>query len=156
MSSFHIRSIQYSDALQIQRLLMQLGYPLSDSEVRHCIEAYSVPPLYAFGYEQNRAVIGVIAIASYPLFLSPFKRTRIEAFVVDENFRGQGIGTRLLQYVEQFAAIQHSMVIDLTSSISRKENGTHDFYRHLGYENKGKEEKVYLRKNLDIKRIKNI
>lgn len=156
MSSFHIRSIQYSDASEVRKLLEQLGYPLSEQEVSQCIEAYSVPPLYAFGYEQNRAVIGVIAIASYPLFLSPFKRTRIEAFVVDENFRGQGIGTRLLQYVEQFAAIQYSMVIDLTSSISRKENGTHDFYRHLGYENKGKEEKVYLRKNLDIKRIKNI
>jgi histone acetyltransferase (RNA polymerase elongator complex component) len=51
-------------------------------------------------------------------------------------------------HAEQFAKDHHGKVMDLTSGLRRAKDGSHDFYKSLGYKNHGYFEKLYLRKEL--------
>jgi len=56
---------------------------------------------------------------------------RLTALVVDEKWRGRGIGKLLIDRVEASLAGQGINLVVLTSSIFRKDS--HEFYRHIGY-----------------------
>ena len=57
----------------------------------------------------------------------------IGGLVVDREYRGQGIGRRLLSEAEQWAAQQGCAIVRLWSSATRTE--AHRFYEHVGYMN---------------------
>lgn len=48
--------------------------------------------------------------------------------------------------MEQVAQNYSPVIVDLTSGMRRAQDGTHVFYRKLGYCNDGVSEKLYLRK----------
>ncbi|STX83883.1 acetyltransferase [Legionella donaldsonii] len=50
--------------------------------------------------------------------------------------------------VEEFARKFSPCIIDLTSGLRRAKEGSHDFYKSLGYQNEGHMAKLYLRKML--------
>jgi|SRR6476620_1172082 len=56
----------------------------------------------------------------------------IDDLVVDESLRSQGIGRKLMKYVENLAHSEQCQYIRLASGISRTE--AHNFYEGLGYQ----------------------
>jgi len=50
--------------------------------------------------------------------------------------------------MEELAKQSSPCIIDLTSGLRRKKDGTHEFYKSLGYQNKGYMAKLYLRKEI--------
>ncbi|HHY0700115.1 TPA: GNAT family N-acetyltransferase, partial [Legionella anisa] len=82
------------------------------------------------------------------LFVSETTRFHIEGLVVDQGYRNQGIGKKLMITVEEFARQFSPCIIDLTSGLRRAKEGSHDFYKSLGYQNEGHMAKLYLRKVL--------
>lgn len=59
---------------------------------------------------------------------------RIAAFVVDLNYRRNGIGEKLIQQSESWARDQGAIVIALNSGNREERKGAHQFYLKMGYE----------------------
>ena len=59
------------------------------------------------------------------------RRATIENVRVDSHRRGQGIGTRLMQYAIGFAGENRCSLVQLTTDKSRSD--AHRFYRRLGF-----------------------
>jgi len=51
-------------------------------------------------------------------------------------------------FVEAFAEQFSPVIIDLTSGARRAADGSHEFYKNLGYANEGPKAKLYFRKML--------
>jgi glucosamine-phosphate N-acetyltransferase len=58
----------------------------------------------------------------------------IDELIVDVYHRKNGIGTRLLQHLENIAKERNCRRIELDSAFHRKK--AHTFYKNLGYENR--------------------
>ncbi len=150
MVNISLRPAIPSDIPALLPLLAQLGYPTTVTDLRSrfsefvALEGYGV----VVALEQDR-VIGFIAWSSSPIFIASKVRYHVEALIVRETYRGQGIGKQLMAYLENFIIQQgKSALIDLTSGLRRATEGTHDFYKALGYKNEGSMAKLYLRKKI--------
>ena len=55
----------------------------------------------------------------------------IEDVIVKEGLRGKGIGTKLMEALDEFAQSHHCAYAILVSSAHRIE--AHQFYKHIGY-----------------------
>ncbi len=89
----------------------------------------------------------MIAITTSHYIVAKKTRIEIEALVVDEKYRKQGIASDLVKHVEDYAKRNAPAVIQLVSNVNR--STAYEFYRSLGYKNEGKNEKLYFRKNID-------
>jgi histone acetyltransferase (RNA polymerase elongator complex component) len=68
--------------------------------------------------------------------------------VVEANQPDLSVKRKLMQAAETSARENNGKVIDLIDGFCRTKDGTHDFYKFLGYNNEGSMAKVYLRKEL--------
>jgi GNAT superfamily N-acetyltransferase len=145
-----IRKANLDDAAQLMPLMAELGYPQSLEEMKQRIEIYSDGNIYnLLVAETDNKIVGLVAFVMYEIIVAPYKRCRVEGLVVDKNYRGQGIGHKLMAYVEGIAKESNCSIVDLTSGLRRMESGAHDFYKTIGYDNDGDRAKVYLRKELN-------
>jgi GNAT superfamily N-acetyltransferase len=130
-----VRDAKESDIPQLSILITQLGYPCTPDEVlarfinvnqhpdyRTMVVADGVRPIAmaglmkGFWYEKNGSYL------------------RILAFVVDEEYRGEGIGKMLIKAIEEWAATLGVNSIILSSGNRDERIGAHLFYQSLGYE----------------------
>ena len=88
---------------------------------------------------------GCIAVHLSHLFHDTQKSARITTLIVDKEFRRHGVGSKLIKVGEDYAKQMGCRLIELTSGMQRKNMGSHDFYRDMGYDN-SIYEKQYLRK----------
>jgi ribosomal protein S18 acetylase RimI-like enzyme len=58
----------------------------------------------------------------------------IDELVVDKQFRGKGIGSKLLQYITKAAKEKGCRRVELDSAFDRKQS--HKFYEQNGFENR--------------------
>lgn len=85
-----------------------------------------------FVYEYENKVVGYIHLQYYiTLNLDPY--VEVLELCVDENYRGLGIGKKLLLKAEQWTKENHKKGIRLGSNAIRVK--AHEFYKHLGYVN---------------------
>ncbi len=144
-----IRNAETKDIDALLPLLEQLGYPTT----KELLEQRFARFLSTEGYGIvvaciKNQVVGFIAFSKSNLFVSDTSRIRIEAIAVDKEFRGQNIGKQLMQFVESHAQKISPVIIDLLSGLRRANDGTHEFYKKLGYKNEGFMAKLYLRKEI--------
>ena len=126
-----IREAEAGDAPAISSLFSQLGYPASPQEMAGRIETLSSMDEYiTYVAEAQGDVVGLVgAYTGYSLEFNGMYG-RLTALVVDEKWRGRGIGKLLIDRVEASLAGQGINLVVLTSSIFRKDS--HEFYRHIG------------------------
>ena len=126
-----LRNAKPEDYMDIHRLSIQLGYQPTPEHVANMLKAMSVHPDYEVVVVlKNEDVVG---------WMTLYKRIRIEAesflqiaaIVTDENFRGEGLGRRLLSYAEEKAQKLGFKCVGLHSSKSRTK--AHEFYKNAGY-----------------------
>jgi GNAT superfamily N-acetyltransferase len=130
-------------------LLAQLGYPTNLQELEERFEAFVNLDGYGLAVATlSHKTIGWVAWSKSKSFVSNKIRIHIEGLVVDKDYRGQGIGKKLMIFVEEFAKQFGPVIIDLTSGLRRAKDGSHEFYKVLGYHNEGPMAKLYLRKEL--------
>ena len=127
-----IRSAKQTDAAPLTRLAFQLGYDFSQKEgklrLRNVLQDNSQK---IFVCEINRQVVGWIHVCRCDRFLSD-TFAEVAGFIVDKNRRFQGIGTALLNQVEQWAISHDIQIIRIRSNILRKQIVT--FYENRGYQ----------------------
>lgn len=144
-----IRFAKHADIPQLLPLMESLGYPCDLEELASRFEIFTNHEGYGVAVaEQEGKITGWIAWSKSILFVKSCTRFHIEGLVVDSKYRGQGIGKKLMKFIEDIAAQHKPCIIDLTSGLRRAESGTHDFYKSLSYCNEGEMAKLYLRKEL--------
>ena len=144
-----IRKALIDDVQHLHPLMEQLGYPQSSAELQRRLELFTNELHYGVLLAEIAGkVVGWIAWSKSYLFVSETTRFHIEGLVVDQAYRNQGIGKKLMITVEEFARQFSPCIVDLTSGLRRAKEGSHDFYKSLGYQNEGHMAKLYLRKVL--------
>lgn len=148
-SNLIIRHAQVTDIPGLLPLLVQLGYPCELESLQARFIRFLDNPGYGVAiYEMNTEIIGLVAWSKTELFVSDKSRFRIEGLVVSENHRGKGIGKKLMLFVEAIAKNHSPAIVDLTSGLRRSSDGSHEFYKRLGYQNTGPMAKLYFRKEV--------
>lgn len=149
MEDILIRHCTVNDLPPLLPLIEQLGYPTSldllEKRFNKFIE--NLGSGVALASHQNQ-IVGWIAWSKSILFVSDKTRFHIEGLVIDKQFRQQGIGKKLIFFVEEIARQFSPVIIDLTSGVRRSGEGTHRFYQSIGYANEGHMAKLYFRKEL--------
>ncbi|WP_423057256.1 GNAT family N-acetyltransferase [Brevibacterium linens] len=128
-----IRLACSDDAEAINELLTQLGYPQNDRKTTASrLKAWAdFPAGAAYLVETDDAALGVIAVHICPFFEHDGASARITALVVSEQARGRGVGSRLVEAAEAFAASHGCSRMEVTSNDRRTD--AHAFYERCGY-----------------------
>jgi ribosomal protein S18 acetylase RimI-like enzyme len=112
------------------RLLPQLSSSAApmDADALARIISYQATTLFVARSED--AVVGMLTLVTFPL--PSGLRARIEDVVVDQDARGQGVGTALTLAALDLAQQQGARSIDLTSRASR--TAANRLYQQLGFQ----------------------
>jgi GNAT superfamily N-acetyltransferase len=144
-----IRKATILDVPAILPLIEQLGYPTSEDEFRLRFQKFTQNLGYGVAVASiDSQVVGCVAWSKSELLILAKTRFNIEALVVNEQHRGKGIGKKLMVFVEEVASTFSPIVIDVTSGVRRAKEGTHEFYKRLGYKSDGPKAKIFFRKEL--------
>jgi GNAT superfamily N-acetyltransferase len=132
----NIRPASINDAHEIAALITQLGYLTSREQMEKRLEAIKTRPGYqSFVAEIKNDVVGSAGLGIEHFYERDGLCGRLLALVVDESFRGAGIGSALVQTAEAWFASQGARLVILTSRYARQE--AHRFYKQLGYVDTG-------------------
>jgi GNAT superfamily N-acetyltransferase len=132
--NYKIRIARSSDAQQIAKLCLQLGYSNTSQEIENRLNAIDpdrTQSIWVAVSNKNDIVGWVHALKVVYLESNPF--IEIGGLVVDQDQRGKGIGKALIQKVEHWAKTIGLLEIRLRSNIIRKE--AHQFYEKIGFKN---------------------
>jgi GNAT superfamily N-acetyltransferase len=122
--------------ISITRLVMQLGYPAAPEEIARRLAPILGHPDYAMWVaEVSGRVVGVVGVFVHLALEYDGFHGRLLGLVVDETYRGQGIGKKLLDQTERWLRERGVHKLTLTSGKQRIE--AHKFYRRLGYSETG-------------------
>lgn len=144
-----IRIATMHDVRDILPLMEQLGYPQNAQDLEKRLEIFMSKEGYGVAVaEKSKTIIGLVAWSKSIIFVSTATRIHIEGLVVNKQYRGQGIGKKLMNFVEDIAKTLSPCIIDLTSGLRRAKDGSHEFYKTLCYKNDGPMARLYLRKEV--------
>ena len=130
-----IREINISDAKEIQKICKtSLGYDVDISTVENQIKKLSCDNknhiLAVYEDENTKKVIGFVHAQVYESVYSD-TGLNILGLAVDPEFRGNGVGKKLMRYIEKYAMDNGISFIRLNSANHRVE--AHKFYESIGY-----------------------
>ena len=97
---------------------------------RQCLKALKVPFRITYAAYSKGRIAGLVTVAMYGTF-----KGYIQSLFVAEEFRGSGLGARLLGFAEKKIFASSPNVFLCVSSFNI---GARRFYRRLGYEQAGK------------------
>ena len=130
-----IRIASPRDADRIAALLTQLGYPHDRGDGSAQLLAWAAEPQSeVLVAEADGAAVGFAAVHRIPYFERPRAFARVVALSVDAGYRRAGVGRRLMDAVERWAAAHGCVNVEVTSLRSRDD--AHRFYAALGYEDR--------------------
>jgi predicted N-acetyltransferase YhbS len=142
MSSVMIREIRPEDYYDICLLNKELGYDYPLEKVKVRIEHIQKNTKdIIFVAQRENEVIGYIHGSPYELLYSD-SLINILGFVVKERYRSKGVGSLLIQHLEDRAKENGFRGIRLVSGIDRTD--AHRFYRKHGYLHK-KDQKNFIK-----------
>ena len=121
-----------ADAERIAILAGQLGYPsTADDVLRQLVRLQTSPEHAVFVAEApGGLVVGWLHVHAHH-FAGRDPRAEVGGLVVDERFRGSGVGRLLMQQAEQWARERGYREVVLRSNVIRER--AHTFYESLGY-----------------------
>ena len=131
----HIKDLE-----RINDLSHQLGYDLSLAETKNQIEQIlSTQDHIAYVVVLKEKVVGWIhAFVSLSIESKPF--VEIGGLVVDEKYRGKGMGNKLVDKIKEWTIEMKISSLRVRSNVTRLP--THEFYKKAGFE-EIKEQKVF-------------
>ena len=128
-----VREAEPRDLAAITDLVEQLGYPSAEAAVAGRLERLADDAKsWVFVAVQDGRVVGLAAVHVMSILERDDPIARVTAMVVDESMRGGGVGTALLDRLEEVARSEDCDKIDLTTRHQRE--GAAAFYRRRGFE----------------------
>jgi len=126
-----IREITSEDAEEVNTLSRQLGYPLTiEQTLQNIEEVIKSKDHTAFAALDKNKMVGWIG-AAHTIMLEVMPHCEINGLVIDENYRGKGVGKLLIERVKQWAKEKGNNKISLRCNVVRIE--AHQFYEHIGF-----------------------
>ena len=127
-----LRPGRLTDAPALADLATQLGYPASPRQVEERLAAVVEDPKHFIlaAVSGGRVVGWVHAYVCCLLESDTF--AEVGGLVVDESYRGKGVGGKLLEMVEVWARQRGCRAVSLRSNVIRHE--AHKFYVAQGYD----------------------
>jgi GNAT superfamily N-acetyltransferase len=129
-----VRPAGPQDVNRITTLCEQLGYPLAEKLVRERLKALigdKTRQMFVAEIDDT-FVVGWVEIDLRPLLITG-PAAEIGGLVVDEAYRGSGIGSLLMRQAEQWARENGCLLVYLRSNAIRE--NAHRFYESIGYGN---------------------
>lgn len=135
-----LKKITIKDAAAITSLIRQLGYESSITDTAQRIKSILPDPQhFAVVAEVDNKIVGWIH-AFITVHLQSNSFAEIGGMVVEENFRGKGIGKKLIDEAEKWAIKQNINKLRVRSNTIRKD--AHQFYLNRGFA-LTKEQKIF-------------
>ncbi len=134
MNEIVIRPATLGDAAAMARLAGQLGYTVTERDVgRRFAELVRQAghAVYVAAAPEAEAVGWIHLYIDYSLMHSPV--VALGGLVVDEAYRGRGIGRRLMEQAEAWGRAHGCAAVYLKTNVIRRE--AHAFYESIGYHN---------------------
>ena len=127
-----IRKAKASDAARLAELSETLGYPVEAQVMRRRLESILPRPdhVVLVAETSSELVAGWIHAAEHDI-LEAGSSCEILGLVVAAGQRGEGLGRRLVEAVEEWAAARGLKEVSVRSNIARQES--HPFYERAGY-----------------------
>ncbi len=126
-----LTSFSPKDAEAVKRLAAQLGanfQPLRDQDLKDML-ASATTSLFVARESEGQEIVGMITLAVYRI---PYvKKAYLDDVIVDESFRGQGLGSQLLKRALAQAKELGASYADLTSHPTRIESNK--LYEKFGF-----------------------
>lgn len=127
-----IRNSSCDDVNDMLPLMRQLCYPTTPSVLKEHLSMLDNHPLQcSLVAELDGNVVGTTFLKLYQSHDMKRPVSQISAMVVDEEYRGTGIGKRLLRAAESWCKEHESSQVYLSTGDHNKSAKT--FYEHLGY-----------------------
>jgi GNAT superfamily N-acetyltransferase len=137
MEQIRLRSATMDDLEQLIPLVEEMGvnYKFTNEQMKGRIKAFLERDFHELivAINADDVIVGVIGFGCYEHLRLPGKCLHIDTLVIDKNSRRQGIGIKLMAFAEQYAKDNGAETIELTSANYRRLDGTHAFYKSLGY-----------------------
>lgn len=139
----HILKPQLSDLPQIKNILSQWTNPQETQTYLDYVKAeiQSQPQFHQqfFIAKDHHQVLGIIGLTDVLPQTLPFAKTtnftELKFLYVDGNTHGQGVGSGLLNFVENIAKKNYDEI--LVRSANRYQPNAQTFYEKMGYEKVG-------------------
>jgi GNAT superfamily N-acetyltransferase len=127
-----IRLAQPSDHARMAELAGQLSYPSTPEEIARRLQGIkgSAEAAVFVAELDSGEIAGWIAVFVYRT-VEADARAEVSGLVVDERFRSQRVGERLLTHAEEWAREKGCWAIGLRSNVIR--DRAHAFYERGGY-----------------------
>ncbi|HKQ63325.1 MAG TPA: GNAT family N-acetyltransferase [Candidatus Polarisedimenticolaceae bacterium] len=136
MEPFRLREARAADAARLAELITQLGYPASTDSMRARLDVLrDRPEFHTYVLEAETTVVGLAGVQFVPSYTQDGVVARIIVFVVDEAWRGRGVGRRLLTAVEERLRAAGASSVVVNSAHARTD--AHRFYLACGYSSTG-------------------
>jgi len=131
-----IRDAHAADAEAIAALLTQLGYPTDADAVEGRLERLAVVGDRVLVADVDGRPVGLAHLQVTPAIEHERPVAKLGALVVDEAWRGTGVGRALVRAVEEEARLRGCGFLYLTTSERRAD--AHAFYERAGFEHMGR------------------
>lgn len=126
-----VREALVTDAQRIAGLAGQLGYDVPVAHVERQLRRAGDERAVFVAVVPRVGVVGWIGVALREAIIEG-GRADIEGLVVEDEYRGNGIGRLLVQAAEGWARQRNCTSMRLASNVVRER--AHEFYRRLGYD----------------------
>ncbi|MFJ7408307.1 MULTISPECIES: GNAT family N-acetyltransferase [unclassified Lysinibacillus] len=108
----------------------QRGYPTTEEQMMLRLQALAANPSYhTLVAEMDGHVVGMAGLCHSLFYEHDGCYVRIQVFVVDHNYRRKGIGHKLLEAIEYWAAEQGEAALVLNSGNREERNAAQQFYQ---------------------------
>lgn len=132
---FIIRDARPDDVSQLSGLINQLGYPCTPEEAENRFNDIRQNQDYrTLVITDGDLVVGLAGLAKCLWYEKNGTYVRILAFVVNEQYRGRGLGKQLIKAAENWATELGCNAIVLSSGNRDERIEAHRFYKSQGYD----------------------
>lgn len=132
-----IRDFSNDDINSITDLTVALGYNTNIEQMTlRMNNILQFDNYWTFVAEFENQIIGYIGLTKNYFWEQDGHFIRIQAFVVNKEYRRNGVGKKLLEYTECFAKRIGSKLISLNCGNREERQSAHKFYPKMGFEAK--------------------
>jgi GNAT superfamily N-acetyltransferase len=130
--SIAIRAAQTPDVPRLTELIIELGHPIEEAQVRRNLENLGRNGMLPLVATDGDEVVGMCGVSTTVTVHRNAPVGRISLMIVTERYRGHGIGALLVAEAETRLASLGCEFVEVTSNMRR--DRAHSFYEKLGYE----------------------
>lgn len=131
-STLSLRPARIDDAAAIAALSTQLGYPTTTEQAAARLSQLLPMPDHCILIAERAGSVAGWAHVERRVNLESGDRAELMGLVVDEKARRAGIGGKLVEAVEHWAAARQLEILVVRSNVARE--ASHAFYRQIGYQ----------------------